>query len=109
MENYEYQYMHNGTRFNLPTLENPKLTLHTGQGHHSSSSGRGSMSMVAHIVSRLLLGQAQRTDQGFLDLEFFKISRLGMLILQKCADHSTGQQVIILRILKSFSFSKYYY
>ena len=93
MNNYEYQYTQNGIRFMLPTLIRPKVTLNTGQGNHSSSTGRGSMSLIAHIVSRLLLCQAQQTDQGELNLELFKISRVGMLILQKCAEHANGNQV----------------
>ena len=105
MNDYEYQYTHNGIQYNLPNLYDPVLTLHTGQGHHSSSTGRGSMSLITHIVGRFILGQAQRVDQGSVNLKLFQVTRLGMLILQKCAEHANGHQVKMMRNPKIVHYS----
>ena len=93
MDPYSNEYEHLGEKFRLPNFPTTKMTLHTGQGNNSGPAGRGSMSILAHIVSRLIFGRAQPLSEGQLELPIFQITPLGMQILEKCAAHANGDKV----------------
>ena len=60
---YSMFYTAMGGRYLIPI--NTALEIGTGQGWHSDGPGRGSMSLVAHIAGRLLLGQKNNEQWNF--------------------------------------------
>ena len=89
MKNYSAYYDLLGKSYTLPS--DHKMRLGTGQGWNSKSSlTRGMMSMLVHLLGRLLLGRRFATETGNVYFNIFQITPHGMLILKKCKDFQSN-------------------
>ena len=88
MENWSVYYSTMGGNYVLPP--DRCLSVETGQGWHSGPWNRGIMSVLAHLVGRLLMGRAYSPDGGRVRFNLFHISSIGMRILKACQDFANA-------------------
>ena len=101
MRNYSAYYDLLGKSYILPS--DHRMRLGTGQGWNSKSSlTRGTMSMLVHLLGRLLLGRKFATNGGNVYFNIFQVTSHGMLILKKCQDFQSEGPFVSIHIILDF-------
>ena len=90
---YSDTYTSLGRQFRIRGPTDAIIEFMTGRGHHSTGPMAGSMTIIGHILGRLLYGKRLLPNSGLINFPIFKITPIGMRILEMCHNNAEGHFV----------------